>query len=417
MNAIQKIAQLLRTPENVLAELFIKMERLTGKQGVAEKIYKENEALVARKLSELGIVKDKADTQGVEMAILKKVEEADKAFFDFLGQPDFSRQDCCGTMIDVLKNTAKTGPGFFIKEEKLRNFLVLNPPKNIMQALGYGNIDEMLQKESVHEIFAALRFVENERWLNEVFFRPYFDLTVDNFEERETEIRFLDEKWEPIGQKFVGKKLHNISHLKELGMVFLIPTKKEHAPGMALETFSLVLHYLHEIAFYSKLFRKYARGPNFGNNLVSLVSGEVTGSSLPRDGIVAWRIIQRYLAKKDPNDPRLFEPHVNPETVHWFKAEKEIDAIGEKNPQLKLDFWRGLDDFCGEVFPAGKRGEVIVSFDLLDNLISLTRGGISKYLYHQQEALWNKIFIEFMGEEKLEELLVENIEKGVIELK
>jgi hypothetical protein len=129
-----------------------------------------------------------------------------------------------------------------------------------------------------------------------------------------------------------------------------------------------------------------------------------------------WRIIQRYLAKIDPQDPRLFEPHINPETVHWLKAEREMDDLAQKNPQIKLGFWRGVDDFVGEILPAGRKGEDIVSFDLLDNVISLTRGGLSKYLYHQQEALWNKIFIEFMGEEKLEELLIENIEKGFIEL-
>lgn len=416
MTSIQKIAALLRTPEEVLVELFSKMEKLTGRTGVAEKIYQENETIVAQKLKDLGIERDKADAQLVETQILKKVDEADKAFFEFLGKPDFSRQDCCNVMLSVLKSTAKVGKGFFVKEEKLRNFLILNPPKNILRVLGYANVSEMLQKENAHEIFAALRFVEDERWLNEVFFRPYHDLRADNFEERDVEIRFLDEKWEPIGQKFVGQKLHNISHLKELGMVFLIPTKKENTPGISLETFSLVLHYLHEIDFYSRLFRKYAGEPNFGHNLVKLVSGEVTGSSLAKNG-VTWRIIQRYLGKKDPNDPRLFEPHVNPETVHWLKAEKEMDELATKNPQLKLDFWRGVDDFMGEIFPAGKKGEEIISFDLLDNLISLTHGGIGKYLYHQQEALWNKIFIEFMGEEKLEELLVENIEKGYIELR
>jgi len=416
MTSIQKIAALLRTPERVLAELFSKMEKLTGKTGVAEKIYQENETIVAQKLKDLGLERDKADAQLVEAQILKKVDETDKAFFEFLGKPDFGQQNCCNAMIDVLKSTAKVGRGFFVKEEKLRNFLVLNPPKNILRVLGYVNIGEMMQKENVHEIFAALRFVEDEHWLNEVFFRPYHDLTADNFEERDVEIKFLDEKWEPIGQKFVGQKLHNISHLKELGMVFLIPTKKENTPGISLETFSLVLHYLHEIDFYSRLFRKYASEPNFGQNLVKLVSGEVSGSALVKNG-VTWRIIQQYLGKKDPNDPRLFEPHVNPETIHWLKAEKEMDALAAKNPQLKLGFWQGVDDFVGEVFPAGKKGEEIVSFDLLDNLISLTHGGLSKYLYHQQEALWNKIFIEFMGEEKLEEALVENIEKGFIELK
>jgi len=416
MEPIQKISQLLRMQDGGLAELFLKMEKLTGKTGVAEKISKENDEVVARKLGELGIDREKADAQYIEAEILKRAQAADNSFFEFLGKPDFSKQACCNVLTDVLKKTANVKKGFFIKEEKLRTFLFLNPPKNILSALGYASVDEMLKKEDLYEIFAALRFVENERWLNEFFFRPYHDLTADNFEERDVQIKVLSEKWGQIGEKFVGKKLHNISHLKEVGLVFIIPVKKENQVGQTLETFSLLLHYLHEIDFYCRLFRKYAARPNFGANLVRLVSGDVSAQILPKEG-TTWRIIQRYLAKLDAQDPRLFEPHINPETVHWLKAEKEIDELAAKNPQLKLDFWRGVDDFVGDFFPAGRKGEELVSFDLLDNLISLTHGGIGKYLYHQQEALWNKIFIEFMGEEKLEEMLVENIEKGFIELK
>lgn len=415
MLAIQKIAKLLRTPEPILADLFQKMEQKTGRKGIAQKIYEENETIISRKLQELEISKDKADAQFVEAELLKKTKEADSGFYEFLGKPDFSQQECCNNMIAVIRNITHLAPGYFLKEEKLRDFLVLNPPKNIIDALGYNDVGELLAKEDLYEIFAALRFVENERWLNEVFFQPYNDLSAANFEERKTEIKVLDEKWLSIAEKFVGKKLHNISHLKEVGLVFIIPIKKENFAGQTLETFSLVLHYLHEIDFYCQLFRKYAELPSFGANLVKLLSGAVGTAVLPKDGL-QWRIIQRYLAKIDPQDPRLFESHVNPETVHWLKAEKEMDAMAQKNPQTKFDFWRGVDDFVGEIFPAGKKGEEIVSFDLLDNVLSLTHGGLGKYLYHQQEALWNKIFIEFMGEEKLEELIVENIEKGFIKL-
>lgn len=416
MNSAQKIAQLLRAPEETIAGLFEKMEKSTGRVGVADKIFKENQEIVSQKLAALGIDTDKADAASVQAELLKKTRAADDAFFEFLGRPNFGSQEGCEKMLGLVKQI-KNGPakGFFIKEEKLKNFLYLNPPKNILAALGHKSVEEALAKEDLYELFAALRFVESEHWLNEVFFRPYNDLTADNFEEREIRITVLSAKWEQIGQKFVGKKLHNISHLKEVGMVFMIPMAKENFSGQALETFSLLLHYLHEIDFYCRLFRKYAALPNYGQNLVKLVSGQVLSSPLSKDG-VRWRIIQRYLAKTDPQDPRLFEAHVNPETVHWLKAEREMDALAQKNPQLKLDFWKGVDDFAGEVFPAGKRGDEIVSFDLLDSIISLTHGGLEKYLYHQQEALWNKIFIEFMGEDKLEEMLVENIEKGVIEL-
>jgi hypothetical protein len=417
MTAIERIAKLLRTPEPVLSELFEKMEKLSGKKDVPEKIFEENKKIVSRKLEELGIKEGKADAQYVERELLRKTKEADEAFFEFLGKPDFGKQECCDLMIDTLKRIANITKGFFVKEEKLRDFLFLNPPKNIMSALGYREVKEMMEKEDLYEIFAALRFVENEKWLNQVFFHPYNDLHADNFEEREIKIGVLSQKWTAIGEKFVGKKLHNISHLKELGFVFVLPMQKDHFVGQSLETFSLILHYLHEIDFYSKLFKKYSVLPNFGENLVKLLSGAIADTMPEKDDSVLWRIIVRYLAKIDENDPRLFAPHVNPETIHWLKAEKEMDAMAQKNPQIKMDFWREIDDFVGEIFPAGKKGEDIVSFDLLDNVISLTHGGLGKYLYHQQEALWNKIFIEYMGEEKLEEMVVQNLEKGYIEIK
>jgi len=62
--------------------------------------------------------------------------------------------------------------------------------------------------------------------------------------------------------------------------------------------------------------------------------------------------------------------------------------------------------------------EMLVSFDLIDNIISLSqqRAVESKYLYHQQEALWNEIFSRYVGRDKLEELILENLDKGYIEL-
>lgn len=416
MNVIQYIAKLLRTPGSVLVELFDKMEKITGKTGVPEKICEENKQIVSQKLSDLGIAPDKADAQYVQRELLRKTKEADEAFFNFLGKPDFSKQICCTAMVDIAKNIGYIKAGFFIKIEKLRDFLFLNPPRNIMKSLGYFNVKEMVANVDIYEIFAALRFIENEKWLNEFFFRPYKDLTADNFEKREIKIQVLPERWTEIGEKFIGKKLHNLSHLKELGFIFMLPVLREQFPGQSIETFGLLLHYLHEIDFYSKMFKKYSSGANFGEKIVDLLSGKIFSVAPSGQGVL-WKIIVRYLAKIDENDPRLFEPHVNPETIHWLKAEKEMDELAQKNPQIKMDFWRGIDDFAGEIFPAGKKGEDIVSFDLVDNVISLTHGGLGKYLYHQQEALWNKIFIEYIGEEKLEEMVVQNLERGYIELK
>jgi len=38
----------------------------------------------------------------------------------------------------------------------------------------------------------------------------------------------------------------------------------------------------------------------------------------------------------------------------------------------------------------------------------------AKYLYHQQEALWNKIFVEYMGRERMNEVIEDNIISGFV---
>ena len=130
-------------------------------------------------------------------------------------------------------------------------------------------------------------------------------------------------------------------------------------------------------------------------------------------------VVQRYLAKDDENDPRLFMPHVNPEAEHWFKAEGDLDRLsrmlGNNESRLNLGYWTGLD-FVGDFFRNEKNEDQLVSFDLIDLIMSVVKKGEIKYLYHQQEALWNKIFSEYMGRERMNVLIEENIINGFIEL-
>ena len=39
-----------------------------------------------------------------------------------------------------------------------------------------------------------------------------------------------------------------------------------------------------------------------------------------------------------------------------------------------------------------------------------------KYLYHHQEALWNRIFIEYMGEDQLEKFCKNYLLEGYFEI-
>jgi hypothetical protein len=181
------------------------------------------------------------------------------------------------------------------------------------------------------------------------------------------------------------------------------------------------------VPFYSELFRKFSKEPDFAVKVKSLLRGDVPEGKLPESENIALRIVQRYLAKDDPKDFRLIEPHINPEAEHWYKAEgdlKRLDsaAVGIKKEMLCC--WQELD-FVGGFFPdgltaqaglTGEGDEELVSFDLIDLTMSLAKKGEIKYLYHQQEALWNKIFIEYLGRDKMNKLVEENIIEGFIRL-
>jgi len=159
--------------------------------------------------------------------------------------------------------------------------------------------------------------------------------------------------------------------------------------------------------------------PDFNVKFRSLLRGDVPSGPMLDGGKMGWRIVQRYLAKDNENDPRLFEPHVNPEAEHWFRAEGDFSRLArmmqKDDKELSLNCWTGLD-FVGSEFKDRNGEDHIVSFIFIDLAMSLVKKGHVKYLYHHQEALWNKIFSEYLGRETMNRLIEENIIRGFIEL-
>jgi len=101
-----------------------------------------------------------------------------------------------------------------------------------------------------------------------------------------------------LPKEFLEKKYHNVSHLKEFGIIFITPLRID-IPGETSRMFTLMLHYLHEVPFYSGLFKKYmCDGKEFNSRFKSLLRGDVPSGPILDGGIVVWRIVQRYLAKR-----------------------------------------------------------------------------------------------------------------------
>lgn len=413
MTSQENLAKIFRTKTSVILEMEKKMSNLTKKQDVIENLMQENQHRIKRTLDLLNCHDYQA--KNVFQALTTHLKKDDQALYQLFRKPSGTTSEGLKTLFNFALELANIKELFVLKKEKAKEFLKTNPPSNTIKALGYKDVEELLEKENLNEVFSALRFVETKEWMHKSFDSFYPKLKPDDFEKRKVDLRVLSGKWLRIAEKFVKKKYHNISHLKELGVIFVIPLKID-TPGETVRLFSMILHYLHEVDFYSKLFEKASKGKEFGKNIISLLKGEVLEKVEPAKKGMNWLIVQRYLAKDNPNDPRLFIPHVNPEALHWQKAEQNISHLGKRFDNIDLEMWLELD-WVGGFFKNKSKGEDLISFDLVDNVMALVKEREqAKYLYHQQEALWNEIFERYMGSDNLEELMIKNFDKGFISL-
>ena len=411
-----KLARILRTKPGVLLDLEKKLDGLTGKSGMIDKIMEENNILATRTLKELGLSDKEYHAEEVYNILVKRLTHMDEHLFNFLDKPDLSKLSVnCGKLCETAVALNQPKPGFFIKKDKATELLEKFPPQNLLDHFGYKTATELIDKQGFSSVFSGLRFAQSQDWMHEFFDKAYDELTADDFEERDVELKVLEPQWLKVAEKFLEKKYHNVSHLKEFGVIFITPIVLD-IPGETIRMFTLLLHYMNEVPFYSKLFRKFSDETNFTEKLKSLLRGDVPLTQLPTDNLQQTtskiRIVQRYLAKDDVNDFRLTEPHVNPEAEHWYKAEGDLGRIASLvgAEGATYGYWQGLD-FVGDFFD-----DQLISFDLIDLAMSLVKKGEIKYLYHQQEALWNKIFIEYLGRDRVNELVEENIIGGFIKL-
>lgn len=416
MTPIEKIAKILRTDKDIVEELVGKAENLTGKEKVIDRLIEKNEILIKDRfqLKELG---SSVSAEEIYKALMEKIKSDDLQLFKALGKPSFMLKEDVDRVIDKIKELLPPTSGFFLKKEKAVEFLKNRPPQKVIGYLGYKNVDELIDREDILEIFAAMRFFEDSKWFNDFFLAQYENLTPADFETRPIEIKSLSQKWVGIAQSFLKKRYQNISHLKEFGFVFVIPTELGML-GEATRAFFMILHYFYEVKFHSEIFERFAEKESFGKDVASILKVEIINKHLPETEKMRWLIIPRYLAKYDENDWRLREPHISPEALYWVKAGRALANINKifKDVYANFLFWEDLD-WIGDFFKTSIGVEVLVSFNLVDAIMGLIREKeLEKYLYHHQEALWNKIFIEYFGEDKLEEAIKENFVKGYVEM-
>lgn len=401
------ISELLEAKEPLFSMALKQLEKASGQKSMDIKLGTEILEKAHKAMDALGL--DHKDTTGKELfqALVVKIKEHDEHLAEQMGiKPGESPTEMIPKIREIALKSDVNKTAWVLKKSVAKEFLRKTPPENIMKQLGYRSIDSMLKNENLSEIYGALRFAEDSEWLNK-FNENYDSLTPSDFEEREIEFVVMPhERWADICEKFIHKKKHNITHLKEMGVILMLPIKLDKLPGMPIWVGALLFHYINEIRLYSAFFKLKQVQPDFGKVFVDTLIADPDMGPVMAGQNVHWRVIQRYFGKlKDEYHPEVFEPHVQPEDLHWRKAE---DALYRIDPEL--EFWKDLD-YVGLVFE-GKP----VTFNMMDVAASYTNNTPyqEREFYHFREALWNEIFMRYMGEGILEEQILNQLDNDMI---
>lgn len=402
------LRDLLDAKEPLFTEALMQLEQASHQTGVDAKLAGDIHQQAVAAMKALGL--DESDTTGPELyhALNAKVKEHDAHLAKSIGGSyDTPVQQLLPLMKAAADKIKMPRDCWVLKKSVAKEMLRKMPPPHIMERLGYRSVDSMLKRENLAEIYGALRFAEDPAWLND-FDASYKNLQATDFETRQIEIVIMPhDRWGDIAEHFIQKKRHNITHLKELGVILMLPIKAATMPGITIWAMSLLFHYTNEIRLYSSYFKLQQVKKNFGEILAQTLIADPDLGPIMAGQHIHWRVIQRYFGKleSDPPHPEIFEPHVQPEDLHWRKAESILYQI---DPEL--GFWRDLD-YVGLMFE-----DRALAFNMMDVAASYCNNTPypQRTIYHFRESLWNEIFMRYMGQKTLRDQVLKQLDNEMI---
>lgn len=403
----QILRDLLDAKEPLFSLALKQLEMSSGQPGTDARLIGEIYEKANDRIRKLGL--DPSDSTGKEIyqALLARMAQDNERLAKQIGGKD---ADNIRHMVPHIVKAAaqvKTNRSCWVlKHSVAKNLLRKMPPKKLMEHLGYRSIDSMLKQENIDEIYTALRFSEGGEWLNE-YNEMFKHITPSDFEIRDINVVVMDhDKYVDLAEKFVIKKLHNVTHTKEMGVIVIVPMRQETMRGITLKTLPLIFHYVNEIRLYSAFFKLKQVEKNFGETVVETLIADTGKAAIMAGQRVHWRVIQRYFGKlKDEAHPEAFEPHVHPEDLHWRKAEDMLYELDDK-----MQFWEDMD-YVGLMFE-----ELPLAFNLVDVSFAYSNQEAyeNRYSYHFRESLWNEIFMRYMGHKNLEDQILNQLDNDMI---
>lgn len=402
------LSDLLDAEEPLFTQSVRQLEEVSGRTGADAKLIGDITSMAHESLRALGLNPAASTGQEVYQALLNRVEVDMKRLTKIIGAEDPEDvRHLVPFMIDAANKVKFNRTVFVLKHDKAKDLLRQMPPKQLMKKLGYTDIEAMFENEDFDEIYTALRFSEGPEWLTE-YNELFKQVTPEDYEERDLRILKMDhDKYVDLAEHFVQKKLHNVTHTKEMGTIVVVPMHARKMRGLVLKTLPLLLHYMNEVKLYSTFFKLKSAKPNFGKTVVDTLIADLGTGSQMAGRRIHWRVIQRYLGrhKEDSIEKAAFEPHVQPEDLHWRRAE---DLLYQIDPEL--EFWKDRD------YVALNYDGFPVAFNLFDVSFAYSNKEPyeGRYAYHFRESLWNEIFVRYMGFKNLADQVLSQLDNEMI---
>jgi hypothetical protein len=388
------LSELLAAEEPMFTMAIQQLEQVSGNTSVDVRLTAEIVGKVHMKIRALGL--DPSDTTGPELyrALVNLLKQHDEFLARRIGIEDPHDAD------EVLRRIAEAVPALNIprkawvmKPAVAKRLIKQTPPKRVMKQLGYRSIDSMIKREPVHELYAAMRFLETKEWLDK-FIDKYNALKPSDFENRQIElVRMGVDKWGESAMDFVHTNRQNITHLKELGIIALLPLPIKRMSGLTIVTLPLILHYINEIRVYATFFKSQQTRSDFAKIIIETLVADPGKHVSVAGHHIHWRVIHRHLGSKDATIADLFEPHVEPDDLIWRKAEETLFRL-----EPALHFWFDME-YVGVEFDGRP-----ISFNLMDVAISYVNNlpyG-SQAVHHMRQNIWNEIYLRYVREQAIE---------------
>lgn len=401
------LRDLLDAEEPLFSQSIAQLEKISGHIGADVRLISDITRLAHENMRRLNLDPAVATGKEVYQALQNRLHSDVKRLVKVIGASDVDDvEHLVPFMVKAAQEVEFNRSVFVLKHEKAKEYMRAMPPKKLMKQLGYDDIDVMLQREDLEVIYTALRFSEGPKWLDE-FNQQFESVRPSDFERRKLRIVQMAPIYRDLAQKFVEMKQHNVVHSKEMGVIAVVPIHQKRVRGIVLKTLPVILHYMNEIKMYTTFFKLRSTKSHFGTTVAETLIADPATKTQLAGNTIHWRVIQRHLGKRTDTTigKEVFRPHLEPEDLHWRRAEEMLFDI---DPEL--EFWKGRD-YVARVYDGFP-----VSFNLFDVSFAYANEEPyeNRYAYHFRESLWNELFTRYMGSKNLEAQIINDLDNAIV---